>query len=238
MTAIGLTEIYRLSPTLARDQSVWIVVGLAGFLGADPGGCATSASWRPTSTPWARRRCCCCWCTMVVGTTVNGAKLWIRVGGVQVQPGEFAKLLLVDLPGRLPAREARAADDGAPPRAGHRLPRAAPPRPAADDDRHRPGRGRRDERPGHRAAAVRHLPGDAVRGHRPAASTRWSGWRCSRPARGPSTRRRRTCRSGSTIWLDPWKDAAQHRVPDHPVDRVDRRRRRVRRRPGPQLPAR
>jgi len=32
MTAIGLTEIYRLSPTLARDQSVWIVVGLAGFL--------------------------------------------------------------------------------------------------------------------------------------------------------------------------------------------------------------
>ena len=33
MTAIGLIEIYRLDPTLARDQSVWIVVGLVGFLG-------------------------------------------------------------------------------------------------------------------------------------------------------------------------------------------------------------
>ena len=31
--------------------------------------------------------------TMVAGTTVNGAKLWLRFGGVQVQPGEFAKLL-------------------------------------------------------------------------------------------------------------------------------------------------
>ena len=30
-----------------------------------------------------------------MGTTINGAQLWIRLGGVQVQPGEFAKLLLV-----------------------------------------------------------------------------------------------------------------------------------------------
>ena len=40
-----------------------------------------------------------------------------------------------------------------------------------------------------------------------------------------------------TIWLDPWKDAQDTRLPDHPVDRIDRRRRRLRRRPGPQLPA-
>ena len=33
--------------------------------------------------------------TMVAGTTINGAKLWIVVGPVQVQPGEFVKLLLV-----------------------------------------------------------------------------------------------------------------------------------------------
>lgn len=33
--------------------------------------------------------------TMVVGTEINGAKLWIVVGPVQVQPGEFVKLLLV-----------------------------------------------------------------------------------------------------------------------------------------------
>ena len=35
LCALGLTEIYRLQPTLARDQSVWIVVGLIGFLGLD-----------------------------------------------------------------------------------------------------------------------------------------------------------------------------------------------------------
>ena len=33
--------------------------------------------------------------TMLVGTTINGARLWIQAGGVQVQPGEFSKLLLV-----------------------------------------------------------------------------------------------------------------------------------------------
>ena len=33
LTAMGLTEIYRLNPLLARDQSVWIVIGVAGFLG-------------------------------------------------------------------------------------------------------------------------------------------------------------------------------------------------------------
>ena len=33
--------------------------------------------------------------TVVIGTEVNGAKLWIRLGGYQIQPGEFAKVLLV-----------------------------------------------------------------------------------------------------------------------------------------------
>ena len=33
--------------------------------------------------------------TIAVGTSVNGARLWLRVGGLQIQPGEFAKILLV-----------------------------------------------------------------------------------------------------------------------------------------------
>ncbi len=94
LTAIGLTEIYRLSPTLSRDQSVWIVIGLAGFLGLVLGLRDVRRMEAYTYTIGAAAVLLLVG-TMVVGTTVNGAKLWIRVGGVQVQPGEFAKLLLV-----------------------------------------------------------------------------------------------------------------------------------------------
>jgi cell division protein FtsW (lipid II flippase) len=94
MSAIGLVEIYRLDPVLARDQSVWIIIGLAGFaamifLLRDH---RKLESYKYTLAATAVGLLVL---TMLVGTTVNGAKLWLRVGGVQVQPGEFAKLLLV-----------------------------------------------------------------------------------------------------------------------------------------------
>ena len=59
LTAIGQVEIYRLDPLLARDQSVWIVIGVAGFW-ADPAGPRPPARWRATSTRWAPRPWCCC----------------------------------------------------------------------------------------------------------------------------------------------------------------------------------
>ncbi|MFI0445425.1 FtsW/RodA/SpoVE family cell cycle protein [Actinomadura sp. 6N118] len=31
----------------------------------------------------------------VIGTSINGARVWIRIGGFSVQPGEFAKIMLV-----------------------------------------------------------------------------------------------------------------------------------------------
>ncbi len=94
LTALGLTEIYRLDPILARDQSVWIVIGVAGFLGLILvlGDQRKLESYKYTLGAAAVVLLVG---TMLVGTTVNGAKLWIRVGGIQVQPGEFAKLLLV-----------------------------------------------------------------------------------------------------------------------------------------------
>ena len=48
-----------------------------------------------------------------LGTTVNGARLWVHVGSLQFQPGELAKIFADRLPRRLPAREARGARAGA-----------------------------------------------------------------------------------------------------------------------------
>ena len=137
LTAIGLTEIYRLDPMLARDQSVWIVVGLIGFLAlillvarrAPAGGLQVHAGRGRGGAAGAddggRHH-------------VNGAQLWIRVGGVQVQPGEFSKLLLVlFLAGYL--REKREVLAMSHRRVlGIGLPAARHLGAAADDDRHRP----------------------------------------------------------------------------------------------------
>ena len=72
LTAIGLTEIYRLSPTLSRDQSVWIVIGLAGFLGLVLGLRDVRRMEAYTYTMGAAAVLLLLG-TMVVGTTVNGA---------------------------------------------------------------------------------------------------------------------------------------------------------------------
>jgi cell division protein FtsW (lipid II flippase) len=94
LTAVGLIEIYRLNPTLARDQSIWIIVGLAGFLSLIllVRDVRRLEDYKYTLGALAVFLLLL---TMVIGTEINGAKLWIRLGGVQVQPGEFSKLLLV-----------------------------------------------------------------------------------------------------------------------------------------------
>jgi cell division protein FtsW (lipid II flippase) len=94
LSGLGFTTVYRLNTDLARDQSLWIVVGVAAFLGT---------IWL---LPDYRRLedykyllalagVGLLLVTMVAGTEVSGAKLWLRFGGVQVQPGEFSKILLV-----------------------------------------------------------------------------------------------------------------------------------------------
>jgi cell division protein FtsW (lipid II flippase) len=97
LTAIGLTEIYRLGPSDAFKQGLWIIVGLALFAGALIGlrrdyrvlesykylfGLGAIALLFLPRLPG-------------LGTTVNGARLWVHVGGLQFQPGELAKISLV-----------------------------------------------------------------------------------------------------------------------------------------------
>ncbi len=97
LTAVGLTEIYRLDPSDAFKQGLWIVVGVAGFSGTlivlrhdyrvlesykYLFGVSAIALFFLPRLPG-------------LGLTVNGARLWIHIGGLTVQPGEFAKIALI-----------------------------------------------------------------------------------------------------------------------------------------------
>jgi cell division protein FtsW (lipid II flippase) len=97
LTAIGLTEIYRLDPTDAFRQALWIVVAVIA-LGATLlllredyrrlesykylFGIGAIVLLMLPALP-------------VVGQSVNGARLWIHFGSLQFQPGELAKIFLI-----------------------------------------------------------------------------------------------------------------------------------------------
>ena len=97
LSAIGVIEIYRLGSADALHQSYWIVTGLAAFaltlvlLRRDHRrlenykytfGLAAVALLALPALP-------------VIGRTVNGARLWVKVGPLQFQPGELAKIMLI-----------------------------------------------------------------------------------------------------------------------------------------------
>jgi cell division protein FtsW (lipid II flippase) len=97
LTAVGLTEIYRLQPRDAFRQGLWIVVALAAlavtlwFLRHDYRrlesykylfGLGAIGLLMLPALP-------------VIGQSINGARLWIHFGSLQFQPGELAKILLI-----------------------------------------------------------------------------------------------------------------------------------------------
>jgi cell division protein FtsW (lipid II flippase) len=97
LTAVGVTEIYRLGPSDAFKQGLWIVVGVGLF----------------ALTLWRFRRdyrvledykylfgigaIVLLFLPRVpgLGETVNGARLWVHLGPLDFQPGEFSKIFLI-----------------------------------------------------------------------------------------------------------------------------------------------
>ena len=95
LVAIGLVELSRIDPDLAADQAIWIVVGAAVFVGVlvlvrDHRVLQNYSYLIGLSAVGLLV------VTMLFGTRINGAKLWLSIGGGQtIQLGEFAKVLIV-----------------------------------------------------------------------------------------------------------------------------------------------
>jgi cell division protein FtsW (lipid II flippase) len=98
LTAIGVTEIYRLGPAgNAFRQGLWVVIGVAVF--------AATLLWLRKDYRVLERYKYIFGVTAlgllflprlpVIGESVNGARLWIHVGSLQFQPGELGKIALI-----------------------------------------------------------------------------------------------------------------------------------------------
>ena len=97
LTAVGVTEIYRLDPTDAFRQGMWIVIGVAAFA-------LTLFFLRHDYRKLENYRYLFGVGAVVllalpalpgIGETINGARLWVKIGPLQFQPGEVAKICLI-----------------------------------------------------------------------------------------------------------------------------------------------
>jgi cell division protein FtsW (lipid II flippase) len=97
LTAVGVTEIYRLRPTDAFKQGFWIIVAVVLFA-------ATLLLLRRDYRILETYKYLFGIGAIVLlllplapglGRVVNGARLWVGVGSLQFQPGELAKIFLI-----------------------------------------------------------------------------------------------------------------------------------------------
>ncbi|HEX5174267.1 MAG TPA: FtsW/RodA/SpoVE family cell cycle protein [Gaiellaceae bacterium] len=97
LTAIGVTEIYRLGPGNALRQGLWIVIGVAAF--------GATLFWLHKDYRVLERykylfgvtAICLLFLPLApgIGESINGSRLWIHFGPLQFQPGELGKITLI-----------------------------------------------------------------------------------------------------------------------------------------------
>ena len=97
LTAIGVTTIYRLEPDDAFRQSLWVVIGVAFFA-------VTLIVLRNDYRRVESYKYLFGIGSLVllalpalpgIGQTINGSRLWVKIGPLQFQPGELAKIMLI-----------------------------------------------------------------------------------------------------------------------------------------------
>ncbi len=97
LSAIGVTTIYRLDPDDAFRQSLWIICGVGLFSLTL---IALRRDYRVLETykylfGIAAITLMALPALPVIGQSINGARLWVRIGTFQFQPGELAKIFLI-----------------------------------------------------------------------------------------------------------------------------------------------
>ena len=97
LTALGVIEIYRLDPGDAFRQGLWIVIALGLFTATL---ILLRRDYRRIENYKYLFGLGAIFLLVLpavpgIGATVNGARLWVRVGSLQFQPGEIAKILLI-----------------------------------------------------------------------------------------------------------------------------------------------
>ncbi len=95
LNGLGFVMITRLDEGLADSQSAWIFLGLGAF-------CLTLIVLRdPRKLERYRYSLAVLGVGLLLlplvprlGATINGARIWLRIGPISIQPGEFAKIVL------------------------------------------------------------------------------------------------------------------------------------------------
>ena len=97
LTAVGLTEIYRLGNADAFRQALWVVVGVGLYALALLGLRRDYRALEQYKYLFGIGAIALLFLPRVpgIGTTVNGARLWVSVGSFRFQPGEFSKIFLI-----------------------------------------------------------------------------------------------------------------------------------------------
>jgi cell division protein FtsW (lipid II flippase) len=97
LTAIGLTEIYRLGPDDAGKQAIWVVIGVGVFALALVGLRRDYRLLENYKYLFGLGAIALLFMPLLpgIGQEVNGARLWVHLGGLQFQPGELGKIALI-----------------------------------------------------------------------------------------------------------------------------------------------
>ena len=93
LSAMGIMMIYRIDPDLAAAQTTWLLVGLGLFAAI----LIFVRDYRKLDDYiylLGIIGVAALLVAIVFGTEVNGARLWLKLGGMSFQPGEFAKILI------------------------------------------------------------------------------------------------------------------------------------------------